>query len=141
METPLQRLDNRFPHTGFSGSADKEMQEDLGPAYGIALGRSPPALCFIRMNVLSGAMERDRWVVTISLACAYCIVTQAGTPSQDPTARCSRTEDSAFWPESNQSSWAITQMGGHPRTPSEVIPFLQGRSAGRVGDVRGLRTQ
>lgn len=42
VETPLQRLENRFPLTGFSGSADKEMQEGLGPAYGIALGRTPP---------------------------------------------------------------------------------------------------
>ena len=133
METPLQRLENRFPHTGFSGSADKEMQEELRPAYGITLGRIPPALCFIRMNVLLGAMERAKSVVTISLAWVCRTVTQAGTPSQDPTASCSRTEleESAFWPEGGQSSWAGTQMGGHPRTPSEAIAAY--RAEGQAG--------
>lgn len=43
--------------------------------------------------------------------------------SQDSTARRSwaELEESAFWPEGNQSSWAATQMGGHPRTPSKAI--------------------
>lgn len=106
METPLQRLENRFPQTGFSGSADKEMQEELGPAYGIALARIPPALCFIRMNVLLGAIERAKWVAAISQAWACRPVTHAGTLSQDHTASCSRieVEESAFWPEGSQSS-------------------------------------
>lgn len=79
METPLQRLENRFPQTGFSGSADKEMQEELGPAYGIALARIPPALCFIRMNLLLGAIERAKWVAAISQAWACRTVTHAVT--------------------------------------------------------------
>lgn len=123
METPLQRLENRFPHTGFSGSADKEMQEELGPAYGIALGRIPPALCFIRMNVLSGAMERARWLVTISLAWACRTVTQAGT-----LTRCLKTlqRDAAglSWRNQHFGQRATRALGQPPKweaTPGHPV--------------------